>query len=222
MKIPKIFEDKPRENVLFSGNEAFARGIFEAGVRFSANYPGTPLSEVGDILKYYSETSDNFTFDYSLNEKVALESCIGASWANQRSVVMFKHLGLNVAADPLHTFPYSGINGGMLILCGGDPGIESSTNAQDNRLFSYHTKIPIIEPGTVQECKDFIKKGLKLSEEYKIPIYLHVTARLCHGYGLVKLDQIKYPKEQKKIKRNIIKKLRIFGIITILHLHSTK
>ncbi|TFF87804.1 MAG: hypothetical protein EU548_09755, partial [Promethearchaeota archaeon] len=159
MNISELFEQKKRKKVLISGNESFARGIFEAGVRFSANYPGTPLSEVGDFLKYYSETSENFTFDYCVNEKVALESCIGASWANQRSVVMFKHLGLNVAADPLHTFPYSGVNGGMLILCGGDPGILSSTNAQDNRLYSHHTKIPIIEPGTIQECKDFIKKG---------------------------------------------------------------
>lgn len=185
-----------------SGNEAFARGIFEAGVRFTANYPGTPLSEVGDYLAFLSKQSKNFTFDYSLNEKVALESCVGASWAGVRSVVMFKHLGLNVAADPLHSLPYSGVNGGMLILCGGDPGILSSTNAQDNRLYSLHTKIPIIEPSSVQECKDFIKEGLRISELYKIPIYVHVTTRLCHSFGIVTYGEIESPKESGYFEKN--------------------
>lgn len=190
MKIAELFQDSPGKKVLISGNEAFARGIFESGVRFAANYPGTPLSEVGDYLNFLSKNSDGFTFDYSVNEKVALESCIGVSWTGLRSVAMFKHLGLNVAADPLHTFPYSGVDGGMLILCGGDPGILSSTNAQDNRLYSLHTKIPIIEPSTVQECKDFIREGLRLSELYKIPIYVHVTSRLCHSHGIVTLGKI--------------------------------
>ena len=189
MNTTDLFQDSPGKKVLISGNEAFARGIFEAGVRFAANYPGTPVSEVGDYLHLLSKNNDNFTFDYAVNEKVALESCIGVSWAGLRSVVMFKHLGLNVAADPLHTFPYSGINGGMLILCGGDPGILSSTNAQDNRLYALHTKIPIIEPSTVQECKDFIKEGLRLSELYKVPIYVHVTSRLCHSHGIVTLGK---------------------------------
>jgi indolepyruvate ferredoxin oxidoreductase alpha subunit len=130
-----------------------------------------------------------------VNEKVALESCVGVSWMGLRSVVMFKHLGLNVAADPLHTFPYSGVNGGMLILCGGDPGILSSTNAQDNRLYSLHTKIPIIEPSTVQECKDFIKEGLRLSELYKVPIYVHVTTGLCHSHGIVTLGEVIKPEK---------------------------
>jgi len=190
MKISELFKDSPGKTVHLSGNEAFARGIFEAGVSFSANYPGTPLSEVGDYLNYLSCNSPNFTFDYSVNEKVALESCIGVSWAGLRSVVMFKHLGMNVAADPLHSFPYSGVIGGMLIINGGDPGILSSTNAQDNRLYSLHTKIPILEPATVQECKDYIKLGLELSEKYEIPIIINTTARLCHGQGLVKLGEI--------------------------------
>ncbi len=202
VKISKLYEDAPGKQILMSGNEAFTRGIFEAGVRFAANYPGTPLSEVGDSLNYLSETTENFTFDYCLNEKVALESCIGASWAGIRSIVIFKHLGLNVAADPLHTFPYSGVNGGMIILCGGDPGILSSTNAQDNRLYSLHTKIPIIEPATVQECKDFIKDGLRISELYKVPIYVHVTTRLCHSYGLIKLGKIQSAKKNGKFKKD--------------------
>ncbi|MBD3255164.1 MAG: hypothetical protein GF383_08720, partial [Candidatus Lokiarchaeota archaeon] len=202
MHISGLFKEEECKEVLMSGNEAFARGIFEAGVRFAANYPGTPVSEVGDYLHFLSENSKEFTFDYSLNEKVALESCIGASWAGIRSVAMFKHLGLNVAADPLHTFPYSGTNGGMLILCGGDPGILSSTNAQDNRLYSLHTKIPIIEPATVQECKDFIKEGLRLSELYKIPVYVHVTTRLCHSYGIVRLGKIEHAHHIGKFKKN--------------------
>jgi len=202
VELSELFEDSPGKRVLMSGNEAFARGIFESGVRFAANYPGTPLSEVGDYLKFLSETSDDFTFDYSLNEKVALESCIGASWSGVRTVAMFKHLGLNVAADPLHTFPYSGTNGGMLILCGGDPGILSSTNAQDNRLYSLHTKIPIIEPSTVQECKDSIKEGFKISEKYKIPIYLHVTTRLCHSHGVVTYGIVNEPQKIADFKRD--------------------
>jgi len=202
VELSELFEDSPGKRVLMSGNEAFARGIFESGVRFAANYPGTPLSEVGDYLKFLSETSEKFTFDYSLNEKVALESCIGASWSGVRTVAMFKHLGLNVAADPLHTFPYSGTNGGMLILCGGDPGILSSTNAQDNRLYSLHTKIPIIEPSTVQECKDSIKEGLKISEKYKIPIYLHVTTSLCHSHGVVTYGGVQEPNMQGYFKKD--------------------
>ena len=190
MNTAELFQDNPGKKVLISGNEAFARGIYEAGVRFAANYPGTPVSEIGDYLHILSKNKDKFTFDYAVNEKVALESCIGVSWAGLRSVVMFKHLGLNVAADPLHTFPYSGVNGGLLILCGGDPGILSSTNAQDNRLYALHTKIPIIEPSTVQECKDFIKEGLRLSELYSVPVYVHVTSRLCHSHGIVTFGKI--------------------------------
>ncbi|MHA1338147.1 MAG: hypothetical protein ACTSPW_20830 [Promethearchaeota archaeon] len=96
MKLSELFEDSPGKEVLISGNEAFARGIFESGVGFASNYPGTPLSEVGDYLNYLSEIKEDFTFDYSLNEKVALESAIGASWAGIRSISIFKHLGLNV------------------------------------------------------------------------------------------------------------------------------
>jgi indolepyruvate ferredoxin oxidoreductase alpha subunit len=201
LKVKNLFQKEEGKKVLISGNAAFSRGIYEAGAGFAANYPGTPVSEIGDYLKFLSETSDKFTFDYALNEKVAFESCIGASWAGIRSAVMFKHLGLNVAADPLHTFPYSGTNGGMVIICGGDPSILSSTNAQDNRLFSFHTKIPILEPSTVQECKDFTKEAFFLSEQFKIPIYIHVTPRLTHGYAMVNFGEIKFPKKSGQFKR---------------------
>ncbi|MBY8981642.1 MAG: indolepyruvate ferredoxin oxidoreductase subunit alpha [Candidatus Lokiarchaeota archaeon] len=202
MKLSELFEDSSGKKVLLSGNEALSRGIFEAGVCFAANYPGTPLSEIGDNLKYISDNSNDFTFNYSINEKVALESCIGASWAGVRSVVMFKHLGMNVAADPLHTFPYSGTIGGMLILYGDDPGILSSTNAQDNRLYSLHTKIPIIEPSTVQECKKYIIKGLKFSEIYNVPICIHLTTRLSHSYGLVVYGKINKTKKKGYFKKD--------------------
>ncbi len=190
LKLSELFQNSPGRKVILSGNEALARGIFESGVKFAANYPGTPLSEVGDCLNYLAQILEGFTFDYSINEKVALESCVGASWAGAKAVAMFKHMGLNVAADPLHTFPYSGTNGGMLILCGGDPGISSSTNAQDNRLYSLHTKIPFIEPATIQECKDFISLGLRFSELYRVPIYVNLTSRICHSSGIVVLGEI--------------------------------
>ncbi len=201
LKLKKLFEDSPNERVLLSGNEAFARGIFEAGVSFAANYPGTPLSDIGDTLNFLSEIDKEFIHENALNEKVALESCIGASWAGVRSVAMFKHLGLNVAADPLLGFPCSGTNGGMLILCGGDLGISSSTNAQDNRLYSLHTKIPILEPATVQECKDFIIEGLRISELYQIPVYIHTNTQICHGYGIVRLGKIEKPKKGGYFKK---------------------
>ncbi len=185
-----------------SGNEAFARGVFEAGITFAANYPGTPVSEVGDYLHYLSETSKDFIFDYSVNEKVALESCIGVSWAGLRAIAMFKHLGMNVAADPLHSFPYSGVNGGMVILNGGDPGILSSTNAQDNRFYSLHTHIPILEPSTIQECKNFIIEGIHLSEKFKIPVMINTTPRICHGHGIVKLGKIESPNATGFFKKN--------------------
>ncbi|MHA1842790.1 MAG: thiamine pyrophosphate-dependent enzyme [Promethearchaeota archaeon] len=185
-----------------SGNEAFARGVFEAGIIFAANYPGTPISEVGDYLHYLSETSKDFIFDYSVNEKVALESCIGVSWAGLRAIAMFKHLGMNVAADPLHSFPYSGVNGGMVILNGGDPGILSSTNAQDNRFYSLHAHIPILKPSTIQECKDFIIEAIHLSENFKMPIIINTTSRICHGYGIVTFGKIKSPKTTGFFKKD--------------------
>jgi len=202
----KLFsENQENKKFLISGNEAFARGIYEAGVRYAANYPGTPVSEIGDLLNDLGKKSNTFIFDYSINEKVALESCIGVSWAGGRSVVMFKHVGLNIASDPLHTFPYSGVRGGMLIICGGDPGIHSSTNAQDNRYYSLHTKIPIIVPSSVQECKDYVKYGLFISEKHELPIYLHVTNKLSHGHSIVRFDKkensirtIKFEKDPKK------------------------
>jgi len=202
LHLSDLFENSPGKKVLLSGNEALARGIYEAGVYYTANYPGTPLSEVGDSLKYLSDKSNNFIFNYSINEKVALESCIGASWAGTRSVVMFKHVGLNVTADPLHTFPYSGIVGGMLILYGDDPGIHSSTNAQDNRLYSHHTKIPILEPATVQECKDFIIEGLKISESFRVPIIIHLTTRLSHSHGILLLGKVAEIQKQGFFERD--------------------
>ncbi|MHA1296895.1 MAG: hypothetical protein ACTSPH_09865, partial [Promethearchaeota archaeon] len=187
----KLFsENQENKKFLISGNEAFARGIYEAGVIYAANYPGTPVSEIGDLLYFLGNKSNTFIFDYSINEKVALESCIGVSWAGGRSVVMFKHVG---------------VKGGFLIICGGDPGIHSSTNAQDNRYYSFHTKIPIIVPSSIQECKDYVKYGLFISEKYELPIYLHVTDRLSHGHGIVKFDKkedsirpIKFEKDPKK------------------------
>ncbi|MFO8020764.1 MAG: indolepyruvate ferredoxin oxidoreductase subunit alpha [Promethearchaeia archaeon] len=199
MKISELFEDNPKKKGLMSGNEAFARGIVEAGVGFAASYPGTPLSEVGDYLNDFSRREDSgITYDNAINEKVALEECIGSAWSGIRAVAFYKHLGINVSADPLHTFPYSGVNAGLVILCGGDPGILSSTNAQDNRLYSLHTKIPIIEPATVQECKDYIKQGLRISELYEIPIYVHVTTRLCHSYGVVEYGEIQTSQDHQK------------------------
>ena len=156
------------------GNEAIVRGLIESGVGFASTYPGTPSSEIGNILENIS-TDAGMYFEFSTNEKVALEVSAAAASSGLRSFAFMKHVGLNVASDPLLTLAYSGITGGMLVLSADDPSSHSSQNEQDNRYFSTLALLPMMEPSTPQEVKDMVSEAYRVSEELTLPlIYVHV------------------------------------------------
>ena len=167
------------------GNEAIARGAYEAGVKVSAAYPGTPSTEVSENLALYDEVYA----EWSPNEKVATEVAIGASMAGARAMACMKHVGLNVASDPLYTCAYIGVNGGLVINVADDPGIYSSQNEQDTRMVARAAMIPVLEPSDSSEAKEFTKLAFELSEEYDTPIILRTTTRLSHSQGVVTLEE---------------------------------
>lgn len=167
------------------GNEAIARGAYEAGVKVSAAYPGTPSTEVSENLALYDEVYA----EWSPNEKVATEVAIGASMAGARAMACMKHVGLNVASDPLYTCAYIGVNGGLVINVADDPGIYSSQNEQDTRMVARAAMIPVLEPSDSSEAKEFTKLAFELSEEYDTPIILRTTTRLAHSQGFVTLEE---------------------------------
>ncbi|GAA3640437.1 indolepyruvate ferredoxin oxidoreductase subunit alpha [Asaccharospora irregularis] len=167
---------------LMTGNEAIARGAYEAGVRYASAYPGTPSTEILENIATYK---GDVVAEWATNEKVALEAVIGASIAGARSIASMKHVGVNVAADPLFTYSYTGVNGGMVLVTADEPGMYSSQNEQDNRNYAKFAKIPLFEPSTSQEAKDMIKVAFDLSEKYDTPVLFRVTTRLCHSKGIV-------------------------------------
>jgi indolepyruvate ferredoxin oxidoreductase alpha subunit len=169
---------------VLTGNQAIARGFYEAGGIVAASYPGSPTVEILESLKEYNEIYSEF----STNEKVALEVAMGASFAGARTMCSMKHVGLNIAADPLMTFTQTVINGGFLLVSGDDPGLASSQNEQDNRIFGKFANMAILDPSTSNEAKEYTKKGLEISEEYQIPTMLRITSRLCHSRGIVELE----------------------------------
>ena len=166
------------------GNEAIARGVYEAGVKVSSAYPGTPSTEISEYLAKYDEV---YT-EWAPNEKVAAEVAIGASISGARSFACMKHVGLNVAADPLYTFSYTGVNGGALIVVADDPGMASSQNEQDTRMIGRAAHVPVLEPSDSQEAKDFVKFGYDLSEKYDTPVILRTTTKLAHSQSIVELS----------------------------------
>ena len=163
--------------VLLSGNEAVARGAYEAGVRVATAYPGTPSTEILENIARY----DEIYAQWSVNEKVAFEVAIGASMAGVRALVAMKHVGLNVAADPLMTASYVGCRGGLVLVSADDPGMHSSQNEQDNRAYAKMAKIPMLEPSDSQEAKDFVVRAFQISEEFDTPVMVRMTTRICHG-----------------------------------------
>ena len=170
---------------LMTGNEAIARGAYEAGVLVAAAYPGTPSTEIVENISQYEEIYS----EWSTNEKVALEVASGASIAGARSLAAMKHVGVNVAADPLFTMAYEGVNGGLVLITADEPGMHSSQNEQDNRLIAPHAKVALIEPSDGQECLDFIKEAYRVSEEYDTVVLYKVTTRICHSKGIVELGE---------------------------------
>jgi len=169
-----------------TGNEAIARGAYEAGVTVAAAYPGTPSTE---ILENMVEYKDCIYSEWAPNEKVATEVAIGASIGGARSLAAMKHVGLNVAADPIFTYAYTGVNGGFVLVTADDPSMHSSQNEQDNRYYAKFAKIAMIEPSDSQECKDFMKEAYKISEEYDTPVLFRVTTRICHSKSIVELGE---------------------------------
>lgn len=177
------------QKLLLSGNEAIARGAWEAGCRFGSGYPGTPSSEV---LPALTKLGGCYT-EWSVNEKCAFEAASGASLAGARCLVTMKHVGLNVAADPFFTQSYTGVNGGMVVLSADDPAMHSSQNEQDNRHYARAAKVPMLEPATAQEAYEFTKLAFALSERYDTPIMLRVTTRLSHSDGIVAVGEREEP-----------------------------
>lgn len=166
---------------VLTGNEAVARGFYEAGGLLASSYPGSPTVELLETVKKY----EGVYAEFSVNEKVALEVAIGSSFYGARSMVSMKHVGVNVAMDPLMTFTQTPMNGGFLLVTGDDPGMASSQNEQDNRILGKFANMPILFPGSSQEAKDYAKLAFDLSEEYETPIMLDITSRVCHARGIV-------------------------------------
>lgn len=187
--------------VIMSGNEAIARGAYEGGVQFASAYPGTPSTEILENMPQYSE--DVYS-EWAPNEKVAAEAAIGASLAGVRSFCAMKHVGMNVAADPIFTVAYTGVTGGFVIVSADDPGQHSSQNEQDNRNYAKAARLLMLEPSSSQECKDFMKMAFELSERFDAPVLMHLTTRVCHSKGIVELgDRVEH--EYVPYKKQITK-----------------
>jgi len=182
------------------GNQAIARGAYEAGVKVSAAYPGTPSTEISENIVNYKE----IYAEWSPNEKVAMEVAIGASISGVRSLVSMKHVGVNVAADPLFTVSYIGVNGGLVLVAADDPGIYSSQNEQDSRMVARSAMVPVLEPSDSEEARVFTKKAFELSEKYDTPVILRTTTRLSHSQGVVNLED-RVEVEDKVYERNMRK-----------------
>ena len=188
------------EKRIMLGNDAIARGAYEAGVKVSSAYPGTPSTEISEFLSKYDEV---YT-EWACNEKVALEVAAGASISGVRSMACMKHVGLNVASDPLYTLAYTGVNGGLVIVVADDPGIASSQNEQDTRMIARSAHLPVIEPSDSNEAKEFFKFAFEISEKYDTPVIFRTTTKLSHSQSVVTLsDRVEV--EDKSYERSVPK-----------------
>lgn len=202
---------------LLSGNEAIALGAYEAGVKVVTGYPGTPSTEITEAL---SEYKDIYT-EWSVNEKVALEVAIGAALGGSRTLVTMKHVGVNVAADPLFTASYIGSKAGLVIVSADDPNMHSSQNEQDNRNYAYGAKIPMLEPSDSEEARAFTKLAFEISEKFDTPVFLRPTTRVCHSYSVVLVDEEKDKRKEVnsgKFERNLKKYVMIPAYARARHL----
>ena len=189
--------------VLLTGNEAIARGAYEAGVKVCSAYPGTPSTEIFENLPLYK---DALYCEWAPNEKVATEVAYGASIAGVRSLTAMKHVGVNVAADPIFTAAYNGVTGGFVIVSADDPSMHSSQNEQDNRHYARAAKMAMIEPSDSQECLDFMKAAYEISEKFDTPVLFRTTTRIAHSKSLVTLGErteIAVPKYERNIRKNV-------------------
>ena len=207
-----------KKKVIMLGNEAIARGAYEAGVKVSAAYPGTPSTEISEqIVKY----KDDIYAEWSPNEKVATEVAIGASVSGVRAMACMKHVGLNVAADPLYTVSYMGVNGGLVIIVADDPGLYSSQNEQDTRMVARAAQVPVLEPSDSMEAKEFMKVAYEISEKFDRPVIFRTTTRLAHSQGLVEL----YDREEvsdKEYVKDVRKTVMMPGNAKLRHVEIEK
>ena len=197
MAYDQLVTSEKGDKLFLLGNEAAVRGAIEAGVSVAATYPGTPSSEIGNILSFVAKSADMY-FEFSANEKVAMEVAATAAASGLRSFTFMKHVGLNVAADSFMTTAYSGVKGGMIILVADDPSLFSSQNEQDTRNYSRLSSIPILEPSSPQEIKDMMVYGFDLSEHFGIPVILRTSTRVSHMRGIVEMGEINAPKSTTK------------------------
>lgn len=177
---------------LMLGNEAFARGLYEAGCTVVSSYPGTPSTEITEEVAKY----DEIYAEWAPNEKVAMEAALGASIAGARAFCGMKHVGLNVAADPLYTAAYTGVNGGLVIAVADDQGMHSSQNEQDSRHHAIAAKVPMLEPSDSTECRDFVKLAYEISEDFDTPVIVRMSTRVAHSQSIVET----YDRQQPELK----------------------
>ena len=190
MNLKELVTGKSGEKQFLLGNEAAVRGVIEAGLSIAATYPGTPSSEIGNILSVLAKDA-NIYFEFSTNEKVAMEVAATAAASGLRSFTFMKHVGMNVASDSFMTTAYTGVNGGMVILTADDPSLFSSQNEQDTRNYARLSNVPVLEPSNCQEVKDMVKYAFDLSEEYKLPVIVRTTTRVSHMRGVVEFGDVK-------------------------------
>ncbi|WP_462315283.1 indolepyruvate ferredoxin oxidoreductase subunit alpha [Methanobrevibacter sp.] len=190
MNLNELVTGASGEKQFLLGNEAAVRGLIEAGVSIAATYPGTPSSEIGNVLSVLAKDA-NIYFEFSTNEKVAMEVAATAAASGLRSFTFMKHVGMNVAADSFMTTAYSGVTGGMVILSADDPSLFSSQNEQDTRNYARIANVPILEPSNCQEVKDMVKYAFDLSEEFGLPVIVRTTTRVSHMRGVVEFGDVK-------------------------------
>jgi len=179
------------DRAIVLGNEAIARGALEAGIGYASMYPGTPASEIIAALDKNKKNIKNLYTEFSLNEHISLHGAIGASWSGIRSLCAMKNVGLNVASEPAQFLAYTGVKAGLVLAIGTDPGAPSSSNEQDDRWYSLHTYMPILEPSNIQEAKDFTKEAFGVSEEFSFGVVLMAPSRLCHNAGALNFGDLK-------------------------------
>ena len=191
------------EKLLLSGNEAIARGAYEAGVKVCSAYPGTPSTEIFENLPQYK---DALYCEWAPNEKVATEVAYGAAVAGVRSLCAMKHVGVNVAADPIFTAAYNGVNRGFVIVSADDPSMHSSQNEQDNRYYAKAARMALVEPSDSQECIDFLKEAYEISERFDMPVLFRTTTRISHSKSIVTLSErqeVEAPVYERNVRKNV-------------------
>ena len=197
----ELLEDRPGARVCLLGNLAIVRGALEAGVQFFSCYPGTPSSEIGDTFAGIAKDAE-ILFEYSVNEKIAVEVAFGASLAGARSMCGMKHLGLSYAADPLSTMPYVGVEGGMVIVSAGDPSAITSPNEQDQRHCWRFLYCPVFDPATPEDARKMTRYAFEFSEATRLPVIMRPTTRVCHSGGMVELGPLPTERNQIRFTKN--------------------